>query len=38
MYVFAELDENKNGKSDDKESIHIFWIDLKNPERTGRHY
>jgi hypothetical protein len=38
MYVFAKLDENKNGKSDDKESIHIFWIDLKNPERTGRHY
>ena len=38
MYVFAKLDENNNGKCEDKESIHIFWIDLNNPEKTGRQY
>lgn len=38
MYVFAQLDENENGKCDEGEAIHIFWIDLKNPERTGRVY
>lgn len=36
MYVFARIDENNNGASEDKESIHIFWIDLMNPEKTGR--
>ena len=38
MYVFAQLDKNGNGKIDKEEPDHIFWIDLKNPERTGRHY
>jgi len=38
MYVFAQLDANKNGKRDENEPIHIFWIDLKNPQRTGRLY
>jgi len=38
MYVFAKLDENRNGQGDDAEVVHIFWIDLKNPERTGRQY
>jgi len=38
MYVFARLDENKNGKIDENEPIHIFWIDLKNPNNTGRLY
>ena len=38
MYVFAKLDENRNGQGDDAEAVHIFWIDLKNPERTGRQY
>lgn len=38
MYVFAKQDENNNGKCEDKESIHIFWIDLNNPEKTGRQY
>ncbi len=38
MYVFAQLDKNKNGKRDEGEDIHIFWIDLKNPQRTGRQY
>lgn len=38
MYVFAKLDENKNGKGDDNEEIHIFWIDLKNPKNNGRQY
>lgn len=38
MYVFAQLDENKNGQTDDKEDIHVFWIDLKNPDNKGREY
>ena len=36
--IFAKLDENKNGMADELEPIHIFWVDLKNPERTGRQY
>jgi len=36
MYVFAQLDENQNGRREAEEAIHIFWIDLKNPLRTGR--
>ena len=36
MYVFAQLDENNNGKRDEREATHIFWIDLKDPNKTGR--
>lgn len=38
MYVYAQLDENKNGKKEEGEPIHIFWIDLKAPQNTGRQY
>lgn len=38
MYVFAQLDENKNGQRDETEEIHIFWIDLKNPRNNGPQY
>ncbi|HEY3429374.1 MAG TPA: hypothetical protein VGK39_01780 [Cyclobacteriaceae bacterium] len=38
MYIFAKLDQNNNGQIEDGEVDHIFWIDLKNPERTGRLY
>lgn len=38
MFVYAQLDANKNGKRDDMEPMHIFWIDLKDPNRTGRFY
>lgn len=38
MYVFAQLDENKNGQRDDTEQVHIFWIDLKNPRNNGQQY
>ncbi|MDR6969615.1 hypothetical protein J2X31_003648 [Flavobacterium arsenatis] len=38
MYVFAKPDTNKNGKQDESEPIHIFWIDLKDPNKTGRLY
>lgn len=38
MYVFAQLDYNKNGQQDDNEPIHVFWIDLKDPNNTGRQY
>lgn len=38
MYVFAQLDENENGQRDETESVHIFWIDLKNPRNNGQQY
>jgi len=38
MYVFAQLDKNKNGQRDEGEPIHIFWINLKDPTQTGKLY
>jgi len=38
MYIFAQLDTNENGRRDEGEPIHIFWINLKNPNETGRLY
>lgn len=38
LYVFAQFDNNSNGKRDDGEPTHIFWIDLKDPNRSGRMY
>jgi len=38
MYVFAKLDANNNGQQEEDEPIHIYWIDLKNPSKTGRQY
>ncbi|WP_396152994.1 hypothetical protein [Flavobacterium sp.] len=38
MFVFAKLDSNKNGRQDEEEPIHIYWIDLKDPSKTGRQY
>ncbi|MFM7856816.1 MAG: hypothetical protein ACKO96_34035, partial [Flammeovirgaceae bacterium] len=38
MFVFAQLDSNSNGRQDDGEPIHIFWIDLKDPSNTGRQF
>jgi hypothetical protein len=38
LHVFAQLDENKNGRRDPDEAIHIFWVDLKNPLSAGRLY
>jgi hypothetical protein len=38
MYVFAQLDINENGQQDEGEPIHVFWINLKDPNKTGRLY
>lgn len=38
MYVFAKNDENDNGQMEQEESTHIFWIDLKDPVKSGIHY
>jgi hypothetical protein len=38
MFVFAQLDNNNNGQQEEGEPIHIFWIDLKDPNKTGRQY
>ena len=38
LYVFAQLDKNSNGQQDSGEPVHVFWIDLKDPSRTGALY
>lgn len=38
VYIFANCDKNKNGQIDELEPVNIFWVDLKNPERTGMQY
>ncbi len=38
MYVFTQLDENKNGQIEETENVHIYWIDLKNPRNNGLQY
>ena len=38
MYVYARLDENGNGSVEQNEMVHIFWVDMKNPDKTGRQY
>lgn len=32
MYIYAKHDTNKNGTGDKNETMHIFWIDLKDPK------
>lgn len=34
MYIFARHDENKNGTQDEAEPIHVFWFNLKNPDKA----
>jgi len=36
MYVYATLDQNNNGEQEPTEEVHVFWIDLKNPEAGRR--
>ncbi len=38
MFVFAHLDSNNDGRHSEEDPIHIFWIDLKDPTRSGRQY
>lgn len=38
MFVFAKLDKNANGQADDLEPVHIFWVNLKDPTKTGLQY
>jgi hypothetical protein len=38
MYVFARIDQNNNGQMEVEEQTHIFWIDLKDPVKTGIQY
>lgn len=38
MYLFAKFDVNKNGIIDKAEPLHVFWIDLKNPQKAKRLY
>ena len=38
LYLFAKLDKNNNGKHEQSEPTHVFWVDLKDPNKTGRLY
>lgn len=38
MYLFAIHDTNKNGIGENKEPIHVFWMDMKNPVLAKRMY
>lgn len=35
MYILAKFDQNNNGKMELTEPTHIFWINLKDREKTG---
>ena len=35
MYAFTRHDLNQNGKLDDSDPWHVFWIDMKNPRNNG---
>lgn len=38
MYIYARHDDNKNGRSEDNEPLHVFWISLKAPAPAKRMY
>ncbi|HKC67089.1 MAG TPA: hypothetical protein VKG26_02585 [Bacteroidia bacterium] len=38
MYIFARHDDNKNGAQDDAEPIHVFWLNLKSPDKAKLMY
>lgn len=38
MYIFARHDANTNGRIDENEPTHIFWISLKTPGVAKRLY
>lgn len=35
MYIFTKFDQNKNGKMELTEPMYIFWVNLKEREKTG---
>jgi hypothetical protein len=38
MYIFARLDSNNNGRIDEQEPLHVFWINLKSPTTSKQLY
>lgn len=38
MFVFARLDKNNNGQIEGNEPGNVFWVDLKDPTKTGQQY
>ena len=38
IYLFVKQDANKNGTIDKEETMHIFWVNLKNPLQAKRMY
>jgi hypothetical protein len=38
MYILTKFDQNNNGKMELTEPTHIFWINLKDREKTGMIY
>ena len=35
LYVFTRADQNNNGTIDELEDVHVFWIDLNDPLKSG---
>lgn len=38
MFLYARKDANRNGKQEPEEPVHVFWIDLKKPEKAKQVY
>ncbi len=38
VFIFTKFDKNHNGQIEELEPVNIFWVDLKNIERTGKQY
>jgi hypothetical protein len=38
MYIFARHDRNANGRAENNEPVHVFWIDLAKPTIAKRMY
>jgi hypothetical protein len=38
LHVFARKDTNGNGQVEKTEPIHVFWIDMKDPMKSGQIY
>lgn len=38
LFVYAQSDDNKNGQIEREEAMHIFLINLKNPQKADLYY
>jgi len=38
LLVYARLDQNNDGQSQQTEPIHVYWVNLQDPSQSGRLY